>query len=142
MFDIMPWTYSGIVHPFTDIDKMVQYVTGEGPHIRSIHTDIRDRGSSYILEAELPGFRKEEISVDVRGNQLTVEARHPEGQSEKDNGSRYLRKERYGGGYSRSFNISGIRSEDIGVTYNSGVLKIELPKEKPHSPVSRSLEIQ
>ncbi len=132
MFDIMPWTYSGIVHPFTDIDKMVQYMTGEGPHVRSIHTDIRDSGSSYILEAELPGFRKEEISVGVRGDQLTVEARHP-----KENSSRYLRRERYGGAYSRSFNISGIRSEDIGVSYESGILKIELPKN-----TSRRMEIQ
>ncbi len=132
MFDIMPWTYSGIAHPFTDIDKMVQYMAGGGPHTRTIHTDIRDNGSSYILEAELPGFRKDEISVDLRGDQMTVEARHP-----KDRKERYLRKERYGGTYSRSFNISEIRAEDIRVSYESGVLKMELPQKDAPGPSPR-----
>ncbi len=142
MFDMMPWTYSGINHPFTDMDRMVQYMFGEGPQIRNFQTDIRDNGSSYTLEAELPGFKKEDISIDINGDQLTIEAQHTEDNSEKDGNGSYLRRERYYGSYSRSFDISQIRADEIDASYDNGVLKLEMPKKNAVVSTSRRLKIQ
>ncbi len=124
----------------TDIDKMVHSLFYEGNQTRRFHTDIRDKGSSCTLEAELPGFRKEDITVDIDGDQLTVAACRDEDSSGKD--PHYLRRERYYGSYSRSFDISQFRAEDIRASYHHGILKLELPRKNDPEASPRHLEIQ
>ena len=106
-----------------------------------IRTDIRDTGDSYLLEAELPGFKKEEIRLDLNGDTLTISAKHENTAEEKgDNG--YLRRERRYGAFARSFDVSGIKTEGITASYENGVLTLELPKAVPTRPVSRQIELK
>ena len=103
-------------------------------------SDITDTGDAYKLEAELPGFNKEDIKIDIEDGRLTISAEHStDEKTEKDN---YVRRERYCGSYSRSFDITGIDEEAIGAEYKDGILVLNMPKKAPEQPKARRLEIQ
>lgn len=103
-------------------------------------TDIEDQGDHFLLEAELPGFRREDIQVDLSDNRLTISARHSDEQEKKD--KNYVRRERSYGSYQRSFDISAIQADAITAEYHDGVLALKLPKRDELKPVARKLEIQ
>ncbi|MBR1764159.1 MAG: Hsp20/alpha crystallin family protein [Ruminococcus sp.] len=104
-----------------------------------MRTDIKDEGDKYVMEAELPGFNKEDISLDITDNMLTLSAEHKsETEDKKDN---YVRRERHFGSYKRSFDLSGIDTEGITAEYRNGVLTVGLPKKVEKKPESRKLEI-
>ena len=69
-------------------------------------TDIADNGDSYLLEADLPGFRKEDIHLDLQGDTLTISARRDDEREERR--EQYIRCERCSGSYQRSFDMSGV----------------------------------
>ena len=140
MFELMPLTRA-MMSPFYDIDKMTRGMFGESP-VRAFRTDIQDDGDHYTLEAELPGFRKEDIAIDIDGDQLTIQAQHKTENEQKTEGGSYLRRERFYGSYSRSFDISQINSDEITAGYENGVLKLTLPKKTAAVPAARRLEIQ
>ncbi|MBQ9268840.1 MAG: Hsp20/alpha crystallin family protein [Oscillospiraceae bacterium] len=140
MFEMMPLTRA-MMSPFYDIDKMTRSFFGESP-VRAFRTDIQDNGDSYTLEAELPGFQKEDIAIDIDGDQLTIQAHHNSESEQKDDAGNYLRRERFYGSYSRSFDISQINADEIHAAYENGILKLELPKKTAAVPASRRLEIQ
>ena len=119
-------------------------------------TDVRENENGYLLEAELPGFKKEEIAVDLEGRTLTITAKKEESAEnrdsadsnesanagEKKNGNNvYLRRERRTGTYSRSFRLNGIRTEDITVSYEDGILRVDLPKKERPAPEKRRLTV-
>lgn len=103
-------------------------------------TDIRREEDHYLLEAELPGFSKEEISLDLKEGILTIRAEHKEEQEDKTGD--YIRRERRFGSYSRSFNINGIDEEKISAVYENGILKLRLPKIMPIEPEVRKIAIE
>ena len=103
-------------------------------------TDIADNGDSFKLDAELPGFSKEDISIKVENDLLTISAeQHHEESEEKPN---FIKKERYCGSYSRSFDLTGIDAEKIEASYNNGILSVTLPKLPEDIPVSKQIEIK
>ena len=104
----------------------------------AFRTDILDEGDHYTLQAELPGFRKEDIHLEIRDGVLTLDARHEETIEEKN----YLYRERRSGSMSRSFRLDGIDEEGIRAKFENGVLELILPKEKAAQPESRRIEIQ
>ncbi len=104
--------------------------------LADFRTDIRDEGDSYLLEADLPGFDKKDIRLDVKGDTLTI---HAERRSEEKN---YLRCERTYGSYSRSFDISQVEADGIKAKYKDGVLRLTLPKKQEVLPASRQVEIE
>ena len=106
----------------------------------SFRTDIRDAGDKFILEAELPGFKKEDIQLDLKDGILTISAQHSDENEEK--GSSYIRRERRYGSFSRCFDVSGIQEDHITAAYNNGVLELTLPKAQPVVPASRQIDIQ
>ena len=107
------------------------------------NTDIKDKGDHYELEADLPGVKKEDIAVDIDGDRMTISAHRSAETEEKDDNSQYLRRERSYGSFSRSFDISNIKSEEISGAYHDGVLTLTLPKKSPTAPsTSRRLDIQ
>ena len=106
----------------------------------AFRTDIRDTGDAYLLEADLPGMKKEDIHIDINGNRLTISAER--NAVNEDKGDGYIRCERSYGSFSRGFDISGIQAENIGAAYEDGVLKLTLPKKAKALPESRRLEIQ
>lgn len=106
----------------------------------TIKTDIKDTGDSYVIDAELPGYKKEEINVDVKDDILTISAeKHTENEEENKNG--YIRRERYYGSVSRSFNISEVEVAAITAKHENGVLTLTLPKKKEQIPQSHKIEI-
>lgn len=108
----------------------------------SFKTDIKDNGDSYTLEADLPGFDKKDIHLDVNGDTLTIHAERKAEQEEKDDKNNYVRCERSFGSYSRSFDVSGIDCANIKAAYKDGVLTLTLPKQKKEEPTGRRLEIE
>lgn len=104
-------------------------------------TDISETDSGYLLEAELPGFDRNDISVDVDGDMLTISATHNEESDEKDDQGNYIRRERRYGSFARSFNAEGIDVENIKADYENGVLRLELPKAKLETPQTRKIAI-
>lgn len=107
----------------------------------AFRTDIQDKGESYLLEADLPGFNKEDINLDLKDNILTISATHQEQSEDKDEKGTYLRRERRYGSFQRSFDVTGIDAAGISAAYENGVLKLNLPKEQPTVPPTRRIEI-
>ena len=108
--------------------------------VRACRTDIREDDDKFIMESELPGFNKEDISVDISGNSLTLKAEHKAENEEKKEG-KYIRRERSYGSYERSFDITGIDSDKITADYKNGILIMVLPKKQPEAPASKKLTI-
>jgi HSP20 family protein len=104
------------------------------------NTDVIDKGDHYLLQAELPGFAKEEISIDLENDLLKITANHKEEiKEEKDN---FIRQERHYNSYSRSFNVSGIAKENITAAYHNGILELKLPKEDIEASETKRIDIK
>lgn len=110
--------------------------------VNACKTDIKDEGDKYVMESELPGFEKEDIKLDINGEFLVISAEHTAESEEKDDNTKYIRRERRFGSYKRSFDISDVDAEAISAEYKNGILTIELPKKKPAEPVAKRLEIK
>lgn len=105
-------------------------------------TDIKDEGDKFVLEAEMPGFEKEDIKLDLDGDRLIISAEHSTSNDEKDDNGKYIRRERSFGSYSRSFDVSTVDTEKIVAEYKNGILILDLPKKQAAVPSSRRLEIK
>ena len=90
--------------------------------------DVKDNGGSYELTADLPGMKKEDISLHYENNYLTIEAKKDESKDEKDEKGNYIRRERSLGSVTRSFYIDNIDEANVSAEFKDGVLKIEMPK--------------
>ncbi|MBD5155130.1 MAG: Hsp20/alpha crystallin family protein [Oscillibacter sp.] len=144
MFEMMPFTHNrgvDLYRPFRDLEELERSLFA-GNGVTAFKTDIRDTGDAYVLEADLPGMKKEDIHIDIDGERLSISAERNAVKEEKDENGGYIRCERTYGSFSRSFDISGIRAEDISAAYEDGVLKLTLPKQIQRTPESRRLEIQ
>ncbi len=143
MFELVPYGRKRNLtwyNPFEDLDDMQRRLFGETA-ITDFKTDIRDNGENYLLEADLPGFKKEDIAVEIEGDTLTIRAERSEEKEEKDGKGNFVKRERSYGSFSRSFDMTGIRTEDVSAAYEDGVLKLTLPKKQETLPTSRKLDI-
>ncbi len=95
--------------------------------LAAFNTDVIDRGDHYELQAELPGFEKEDINIDLKNDMLTISASHKEESSENEK-KNYVRRERRYSSYSRSFHVEGLSPADIDASYNNGILEVRFPK--------------
>lgn len=105
-------------------------------------TDIKEEDGRYVLEADLPGFEKENIKLDVDNDILTISAERHSEHEDKDKAGNYIRCERSYGSYSRSFDVSAIDSEKITATYENGVLTLDMPKKEELIPKKHGIAIQ
>ena len=143
MYTMLPFHHMS--RTFNDLfDEMERSMFPAQPSGRlpAFRTDIKDQGDHYLLEADLPGFRKEDIDLHVQDGVLTITAKHDETRENKDESGKYVCRERRTGSYARSFDVSGIREDGIGASYENGVLKLTLPKQGEQAPVSRKIAIQ
>ena len=146
MFELIPFerranrvaTYD----PFRDLEEFERSVFGGSSVMGSFRTDVIDTGDSYELEAELPGFKKEDIKLDLKDGILTISAEHNENSDQKDEKGNYIRRERTWGSYSRSFDVSDINTAQIKAGYQNGVLTLNLPKRTETTPSSRTVAIE
>lgn len=106
--------------PFFNDFPMTSSSTGK------FKVDVKDKGTDYELTAELPGLKKEEISLGYNNGYLTISTQKKEEQNEeKEN---YIRRERHFGSMSRSFYIDDIDETKITAEFTDGILKVDLPK--------------
>lgn len=99
------------------------------PHMfNEIRTDIKENANEYIVEAELPGIRKEDLVVELKDNTLTIAAKTV--REEKKESENYLRRERSVGQVSRSYYVENVDTNAVKADYKDGVLMIVLPKQK------------
>lgn len=99
-----------------------------------MRTDIREADGGYELDMDLPGFKKEDIKVQLQDGYLTVSASRNTDNDKKDENGKYIRRERYAGTVSRSFYVGEYVTEsDIHAKFENGILKLSIPKkeEKP-----------
>lgn len=113
-----------------------------GASLSSCRTDIKDEGDKFVLEAELPGFDKSDIKLDLDGDNLVITAEHSDVSEKKDDDGKYIRRERTYGSYQRSFDVSAVDTDRIDAEYKNGVLILDLPKKTPTVPVTKRLEIR
>ena len=100
--------------------------------------DRRETEGSYELDVDLPGFKKEEVNVELNNGYLTIEAAKSLDKDDTDKQGRYIRQERYAGSMSRSFYVGDVKPEDVKAKYESGVLTVLIPKEEPKKLTSSS----
>ena len=108
----------------------------------SFRTDVTDEGDHFKITADLLGFEKENIHLDLYDDALTISAEHSSDKKEEDKKRNFVKRERYYGSYTRSFDVTGIDVDRIEAEYNKGVLTLTLPKKQENIPVSRRLEIK
>ena len=104
-----------------------------GKHAQNMmKTDIREKDGSYELDVDLPGFKKDEIKVQLNDGYLTLSAAKGLDKDEQDKKGNYIRRERYAGSMSRSFYVGdAVTQQDIKAKYEDGILKISVPKKDP-----------
>ena len=106
-----------------------------GKHARNLmKTDVQENESGYTLSIDLPGFKKDEVNVELKDGYLTVSAQKGLDKDETDKQGRYIRRERYAGSCSRSFYVGDLKPEDIRGKFESGVLTLSMPKQSPALP--------
>lgn len=111
---------------FPDIDRKL-YGKRAG-HVMS--TDIREHEDSYELSVDLPGFKKNEVSAELKDGYLVISAAKGLDKDEKDEKGKYIRRERYAGNMSRSFYVGeGITEQDIHGKFEDGILTLHIPKQ-------------
>lgn len=116
-------------------NRDIQSVFGTG-----VRADIRETDREYVIEAEMPGFNREDISVELVDDRLTISANR-ESHTDED-GKDYIRRERRYGSMARSFSVQGIKHEAVKAEYRDGVLKVTLPKSEEAIRRGRNIEIE
>ena len=146
MFELIPFDRRSnrvsAYDPFRMLDEMERSFFGGNNHpaMSTFRTDVTDTGDAFVLDAELPGFKKEDIKIDVENDCLTISAERKLDEEEKQ--KNFIKRERFYGSFSRSFDVSGVNVDGIEAAYNDGVLKLTMPKKVETVPPTRRLEIK
>ena len=111
---------------FPEVDKALY-----GKHAsHEMKTDVRETDSGYEVDIDLPGFKKDEINIQLDNGYLSISAAKGLDKDEQDKEGKYIRKERYAGSMSRSFYVgNAITQDDIKAKYESGILRLSVPKK-------------
>lgn len=144
MFDLMPFGRNNSVNRwFDEFERSFWPDFFKDSYFDSkwagFKTDIIDNGKEYLIEAELAGFNKEDINIEVNGNRLTISAKKDETIENKD--ANYIRKERHTGQVMRSFAIDNVQTDGIRAEFIDGVLKLVLPKLEEEKTKVRRIDI-
>ena len=101
-----------------------------GKHAQNLmKTDVREKDNAYELDVDLPGFKKEEINVELHDGYLTISATKSLDKDETDQKARrVIRQERYSGTSQRTFYVGDVKPDEVKCKYESGVLSVEVPK--------------
>ena len=125
---------------FPDIDKTLY-----GKHAKNMmKTDVKETDHGYEIAVDLPGFKKDEIRLELNSGYLTISAEKGLDKDEKDKNNTYIRRERYAGSMSRSFYVGeSLTEKDIHAKYENGILTLDVPKEdKTAVPEKRYIAIE
>ena len=111
---------------FPNVDKVLY-----GKHASNLmKTDVKETDSGYEVDIDLPGFKKDEIQMQLENGYLTVSASKGLNKDEKNEDGRYVRRQRYAGSVSRSFYVGeNVTEKDIHPKYENGILSFKMPKD-------------
>ena len=116
-----------------DFDKEFERMTRPlyGKHNKNMmKTDVRETENSYELDIDLPGFKKDEINVQLDNGYLNIQAAKGLDKDEKKKDGQYIRRERYAGSMSRTFYVGNqLTQNDIHAKFEDGILKLSIPKK-------------
>ena len=109
---------------------------------RAMKTDVRETEDGYEVEIDLPGFKKDQINLQLENGYLTISAAKGLDKEEKKDG-RVIRQERYSGAMQRSFYVGeGVDHEDVKAKFEDGVLKLDIPKKSAKLPEKKTIMIE
>ena len=109
---------------------------------RVMKTDVRETEDGYEVEIDLPGFKKDQISLQLENGYLTISAAKGLDKEEKKDG-RVIRQERYSGAMQRTFYVGdGVEHEDVKAKFEDGVLKLDIPKKSAKLPEKKTIMIE
>lgn len=98
---------------------------------RLMKTDVYEKDGKYIMDIDLPGYKKDDVKISLYNGNLTISAEKNESNEEKDAKGNLIRQERYSGSCSRSFYVGdSIRDNDIQASFKDGILTITVPTEE------------
>lgn len=103
--------------------------------------DVYEKDGAYHIEADIPGFKKDEISVDCEDGYVTISAEKNTENEEKDENKKYIKRERFYGKTVRKFYVGDVNSEKIQAEFKDGMLELVVPKEEK-LPNKKSIEIK
>ncbi|NLO47439.1 MAG: Hsp20/alpha crystallin family protein [Clostridiales bacterium] len=152
MFSLMPYRKNSNIStnhkawgPWTDIDRAFDTLFN-GWNLTPfgnrdiMKIDIKETENAYTVDAEIPGFDKNDIKIELNDNMLTIEARKDE--QEKEENDNYIRKEIRKSYAGRSFYVENIKEEDIKAKYENGILQVILPKMEKESDKKKNIDIE
>ena len=116
-----------------------------GKHAQNLmKTDVKETEDGYEVDVDLPGFKKEEISLELNNGYLTISTEKSLEKDKENKKGKMLRQERYSGVMQRSFFVGEhLTEEDIKASYDSGVLHVIIPKkDAPKAPEKKTILIE
>lgn len=144
MSTLIPYRYRNqLTRPETTsfMDDFFRPFFGLDNFTSTFSVDVKDEGDKYVLEADLPGVKREDVNVDVNDGVLTISAEwNTEKKDERRHG--YVINERRSGRASRSFTLENVKENEISAEYKDGVLCLTMPKINETEKVARRIEIQ
>lgn len=129
---------------FDDFDDFMDWPT-VSTDTTLMKSDVKDAGDHYELMMDLPGFKKEDVKLQLKNGVLSFEATTNKNNDEKDENGKYLRRERFQGTCSRSFYVGkDVKEEDIKAKFENGVLTVCVPKkeDKPEAEENHLIQIE
>ena len=130
--------------PYRDFESDVDHKLYGKHAARVMKTDLKDHDDHYELEVDLPGFKKDQIDLQLQNGYLTITASKGLEEDSKDKKGKIIHQERYAGSMTRSFYVGDhVTEEDVKAKFEDGVLTLDFPKEEPKKlPERRSIQIQ
>lgn len=147
MFDMVPFRKNNNLARRGDFfDQMMNnffdddFLTPQNYFGNSFRVDLKENENEYIIEADLPGIKKDAIDLSYENNYLTVTAKRED--TVEDKSGNYVRRERSYGEFKRSFYIDNVDESKIDASFNDGVLRINLPKIDKTKVSKRRIDIR
>lgn len=146
MFDLVPFgkrrddVFGALTKSLHDVFNDEFFAPMTGGSVLSFRTDIRESEQAYLIEAELPGFSKDDIDIDYSNPYLTIKAVRKEDSSRENEEQQVVRRERRYGEYVRRFYVQDINGDEIRASLKDGLLRLEVPKRQ--KAAGKRIEIQ
>ncbi|APM41122.1 heat shock protein Hsp18 [Clostridium kluyveri] len=147
MFDMVPFRKNDSIRRGDDAENFFNsffnndFLTPFNMNLfnNGLKVDLKETDTSYLIEADLPGIRKDAIDLNFDNNYLTISAKRDD--TIEDNKENFIRRERRYGEFKRSFYIDNVDEKNITASFEEGVLKIELPKLEKGKGTNNKIEI-
>ena len=145
MFGLVPFVGGNDLSKEDNIFDRLMNVFDEpfmsGFHVPEFKVDVKDNGDSYDLTAELPGMKKDDISLTYKDHYLTIAAKNEKSDEQKDDKGNYVRRERSQSSMSRSCYIDNIDENKCTAAYEDGILSVHMPKMENAAEAGHTIDI-